>query len=53
LEINPVYSVIDVKESYDSIIEYINTKSTEEDNKRINKIFELIDALEDRIFKSD
>jgi hypothetical protein len=53
LEINPVYSVIDDNESYDSIIEYINTKSSEEDNKRINKIFELIDALEDRIIKSD
>jgi hypothetical protein len=53
LEINPVYSVIDDNESYDSIIEYINTKSSEEDNKRIYKIFELIDALEDRIIKSD
>ncbi len=52
LEINPVYSVID-EESYDSIIEYINTKSSEEDNKRINKIFELIDGLEDKIIKLD
>jgi hypothetical protein len=52
LEINPVYSVID-DDSYDSIIEYINDKSSEENKKRINKIFKLIDALEERIIKSE
>ena len=52
LEINPVYSVID-DDSYDSIIEYINDKSSEENKNRINKIFKLIDALEERIIKSE
>jgi hypothetical protein len=52
LEINPVYSVID-DDSYDSIIEYINDKSSEENKNRINKILKMIDALEERIIKSD
>ncbi len=52
LKINPVYSVID-DDSYDSIIEYINDKSSEENKYRINKIFKLIDALEERIIKSE
>jgi hypothetical protein len=40
-------------DSYDSIIAYINDKSSEENKNRINKIFKWIDALEERIIKSE
>ena len=57
LEIHqPVYSVLDDdvdNETYDSIIEYINSKSLVDDSHRMNKIFTMIDALEDRIIQSE
>jgi hypothetical protein len=43
LEINPVHSVID-DESDESIIEYINDKSSEKNKNRINKILKMIDT---------